>query len=148
MKPYYQTDFPVDTLNQQDWLALSGLTFLSGWLLAVVIIIAVALYVALAWSFMRISQKTKIGVSWFAWIPILNCILWLNLGGLSGWYILLFLLLFVPFINILAILPLAIFAVYVWTQIAKNAGKPDYIGLFALVPLGMIVLPLYLAFMD
>ncbi len=145
--PYERMD-QLQSLGQGDWMALTGMAFLSGWMLAVAIIVAIAVYVAIAWSFMRISQKTKIGRSWFAWIPILNVILWLNLGGFSGWYILLFVLFFIPFVNILAMLPLLIFAIYVWMMIAKACKKPDYLGMFALIPGGILILPLYLAFMK
>ena len=144
----YEKMNKLEALGQGDWMALTGMAFMSGWVLAMVIIVFIAIYVAIAWSFMRISQKTKIGRSWFAWIPLLNVILWLNLGGFSGWYVFLFFLLFIPFINVLAVLPLLVFTIYIWMMIAKACKKPDYLGMFALVPGGILVLPLYLAFMK
>lgn len=127
-------------LTSNQVAALAGAGLFAGAFGIFMLVICVAIYVVLALSLSKISLKTKTNVehSWFAWIPILNVILMLNVAGFSGWYIFLFA---IPFVNV-------IFAIYVWMKISKACGKPDYLGLLMLVPLANILLPLYLAYGD
>lgn len=118
----------------------------AGGMLVASIVIGIAVYIILALALYRISIKTKTNVehAWFAWVPILNAILMLNIAGLSGWYLLALIL-----VNIIPIIgPIACiaFMVYVWMKISKACKKPDYLGLLILVPIANLILPLYLAF--
>ena len=123
--------------------ALGGL---GATMIIISLIIALVVYVVMAIALMKIAQKTGLEKkAWWAWIPILNIILMLNIAGFSGWFILIFLLTIIPFIGALAVLG---FMVYVWMLISKKCGKPDYLGLIMLIPLGNLVLPLYLAFSN
>ena len=110
----------------------------AGFMLVIWFFVMIAVYVVMALSLSKIAIKTKTNVehAWFAWVPILNIILMLNIAGFSGWYIF---VLMIPFVNV-------VFAVYVWMKISKACGKPDYLGLLVLVPLANILLPLYLAY--
>jgi hypothetical protein len=117
-----------------------GMGVFAGGMMAMMMVISLVVYVVLALSLYKIAIKTKTNVehAWFAWIPLLNVILMLNVAGYSGWYIF---VLMIPFVNI-------VFAIYVWMKISKACGKPDFLGLLMLVPLANIILPLYLAYGD
>lgn len=112
----------------------------AGAMMIIWFVVVAAMYVVMALSLYKIAIKTKTNVenAWFAWVPILNIILMLNIAGFSGWYIF---VLMIPFANI-------VFLIYIWMLISKACGKPDYLGLLMLVPLANIILPLYLAYGD
>lgn len=97
-----------------------------------------ALYIAFAVSLQTIGKKTGVKNTWFAWIPILNLVLLLEIAGLDLWMIILF---FIPCVG-------WIFDGYVWSEIAEERGKPGVIGWLMLVPVVNIFIPLYLAFSD
>lgn len=118
----------------------------AGVYLVMLVLALILLYVLMALSLMKISQKTKRGTPWFAWVPILNQILLLNLAGLTGWYLVAFLLL--AGIPILGWIALILFAVYIWMRIAVLCKKPEYLGLLAVMPLTTIVLLFYFAYGD
>lgn len=100
------------------------------------LLIVIAMYVYMAIALMKIAQKTKTPSAWMAWVPILNLYLMVKIAQKPGWW---FLLLFVPFLNI-------IISVLLWAQISKRLERPEWLGLLILVPVANIVLPGYLAF--
>ena len=110
-----------------------------------VLITFLVLYVLLAIALRRLAKKTKTRHAWFAWVPILNIILMFNIAGFSGWWVLLFIPFMIPIVGWIAGV---IFIIYLWMRIAKAVGKPDYLGLFIIIPFGQIILPLYLAFSE
>ena len=155
--PYVQSDFPSgwDNLGgvygsapqSVDFAgAMGALGFVFGAYMVLVLVAVVVVYIMMAMSLMRISQKTKIGTPWFAWVPILNSILLLNLAGLSGWYVVLILVL--AGIPILGWIALVLFSVYIWMKVSVVCKKPDYLGLLAAIPPMTILLLLYLAYSD
>lgn len=99
---------------------------------------AIGMYVVSAVSLMTIADKTRTPNSWWAWIPILNIVLMLQIAGLELWYIV---LCFVPCVNV------AVF-VYMWWKIAEKRNKPGAIALLMFVPLINFFVPLYIAFAD
>jgi hypothetical protein len=101
-------------------------------------IFMVALYVVSAVSLQTIGNKTGASNTWFAWIPILNLVLLLDIAGMDLWMIILF---FIPCVN-------WIFLGYVWSQIAAERGKSEFIGWLMLVPIVDLFIPPYLAFSD
>lgn len=61
-----------------------GALFASMIILAILIIIAVYIYFALAWK--RIAIKMGYPRPWLAWIPFANIAMWLQMGGFHwGW---------------------------------------------------------------
>lgn len=94
------------------------------------------LYVVFAYPFYVMGQKTSSEHPWFAFVPILNVVLMLEIGGLELWYIVLF---FIPCVNIIV-------SVYAWMKVAEAMEKPSWVGLLSLVPFVNLVLPFYLAF--
>jgi len=150
----YQSDFPSnwngmgvygDQLHSGGAFAAGGaFGVFAGAYMIMIVLTLIALYVLIALSLMKISRKTKRGTPWFAWVPILNKILILNLAGLSGWYLAAIILL--ACIPILGWAAIILFEVYIWMKIAVVCKKPDYLGLLAVMPPAMIVLMLYFAY--
>jgi len=102
------------------------------------LIISLAFYIYIAIALMKIAKKAGVSNGWFAWVPILNVILMLQIARKPMWWLLMF---FIPVINI-------VFTVLVWMEIAKAVGKPEWWGILTIVPFVNIIVPGYLAFSD
>jgi hypothetical protein len=96
------------------------------------------LYVYHALALQTIATKTNTENPRFAWIPILNIILMLNIAKKPIWWIILFLI------------PLANIVIYVllWMGIAEARNKPNWWGILAIVPAVNLIVPGYLAWSD
>jgi hypothetical protein len=117
--------------------AAAGMFALFGGIFLFVIILIAIVYVLVAISLMRIAKRTNTENAWFAWIPILNLILMLQIAKRPMWWLVFFL---VPFINIVGV----VLQFVIWVDIAKRLGKQTWIGILAgLIPI--IFVP-YLAF--
>ena len=128
---------PLDTWTP-DQAAAAGAAagmFAGGMMLFSLIMIAVV-YIIMALSLMKIAQKTGFkDKAWWAWVPILNMILNYNMGGYSGWWMLL------PIGNVIVM-------ILAWMKISVKCGKPDWLGILMIVsPLNLII-PLYLAYSN
>ena len=109
-----------------------------GGFLFVFCIIFLMAYVYHALALQTIAVKTNTENPWFAWIPILNIILMLNIAKKPIWWIILCL---IPLVNIVVI-------IIVWMGIAEARNKPNWWGILMLVPPVNIVVPGYLAWSD
>jgi hypothetical protein len=117
--------------------AAAGMFALSAGIFLFVMILVIIVYVIVAMSLMRIAKRTNTDNAWFAWIPILNLILMLQIAKRPMWWLVFFL---VPFINIVGF----VLQFVIWVDIAKLLGKSTAIGILAgLIPI--IFVP-YLAF--
>lgn len=117
--------------------AAAGMFALAGGIFLFVMIFVIIFYVIVALSLMKIAKRTNTENAWFAWIPILNLILMLQIAKRPMWWLVFFL---VPFINIVGI----VLQFFIWVDIAKILGKPIWVGILAgLIPI--IFVP-YLAF--
>lgn len=125
----YQGNMPPEA-------AAGAFAFGAGIFLFVMIIVLIV-YVIVALSLMRIAKRTNTPNAWFAWIPILNLILMLQIAKRPMWWLIFFL---VPFVNIVGI----VLQFVIWVDIAKLLGKQAWVGILAgLIPI--IFVP-YLAF--
>jgi len=125
-------------------MLLGGLGFLAGVTMAVMVfalIIGIAVYVFFALSLMNVAKKTKTPNAWFAWIPILNILLMLNIAKLPWWYIFYLLLPLIPFIGYIA--ALAVF-MYIFWKVAEAVNKPGWYALLTLIPIVGIFISWYL----
>jgi hypothetical protein len=111
--------------------------FMGAFLFIFCIILVVA-YVYHALALQTIATKTNTENAWFAWIPILNIILMLNIARKPIWWIILFL---IPLVNI-------VFIIIVWMGIAEARNKPNWWGILLIVPVANIIVPGYLAWSD
>jgi hypothetical protein len=96
------------------------------------------IYVYHALALQTIATKTNTENPWFAWIPILNIILMLNIAKKPIWWIILFL---IPLVNIVII-------IIVWMGIAEARNKPNWWGILLIVPVVNLIVPAYLAWSD
>jgi len=115
----------------------AGLAMLAGFGMVYLLIFLVT-YLYFAVVLMVLAKKTNTENAWWAWIPVLNLLLFLNVARKPLWWIL---LLFIPLVNIVV-------AILVWMEIAKLRGKPDWIGILVIVPVIGPFVPAYLAFID
>jgi hypothetical protein len=111
--------------------------FLAAFLGAYFLFILVA-YVFVAFCLMKIAQKTNTENGWWAFVPILNIILMLNIARKPIWWIV---LLLIPLVNI-------VIGVMIWMGIAEARGKPNWWGILMIVPLVNIAILIMLAFTD
>lgn len=100
------------------------------------LLVFAAVYAFFAICLMKIAQKTNTENAWWAWIPILNILLMLNIARKPLWWIILF---FIPLVNFVII-------ILVCLGIAEARGKSAIWGiLMILIPI--IAYP-YLAFSE
>jgi hypothetical protein len=109
--------------------AAKGAFLLAGEMFMGMMILVIIFYVIMAISLMRIAKRTNTENAWFAWIPILNLILMLQIAKRPLWWLIFFL---VPIINIVGI----VLQFVLWIDIAKALGKSALLGFFAgLIPI-------------
>jgi hypothetical protein len=133
MDPTYNTQYSGNLPPE----AAAGAAALMGGMFLILFFVLIVLYVIMAISLMKIANRTNTPNAWFAWIPILNLILMLQISQRPMWWLVFFL---VPFINIVGI----VLNFVIWVDIAKRLGKTAVMGvLAALIP--FIFMP-YLAF--
>jgi hypothetical protein len=98
-----------------------------------------AAYVFASYCMMKIYDKLGEENSWFAWVPILNNVILYKAGGQSPlWTI----GLFIPFINIVAI----VFLIIAFVKIVQRLGKNPWLLLLMLIPLVNFWLMYHFAF--
>jgi len=102
------------------------------------LVILVISWVICGITLSTIARKTGTPNEIWAWIPILNILLMLQIADLPIWYIILF---FVPCVNLFVV-------IYTWWKICEKRGKPGPISLLMLVPCVGFVVPFYVAFSD
>ncbi len=101
-------------------------------------IISLVIYVFVAFALMTIAEKTNTENGWFAWIPILNIILMLQVAKKPIWWII---LLLIPIVNIVV-------AIIVWMAIAEIRNKPSWWGILIIIPVVDLIIIGLLAWSD
>ncbi len=118
--------------SQQDIEAMMKTFMLVGGVVVIVV------YAFTAFCFQKIAEKTGTENGWWAWIPILNVVLMLNIAGRPIWWIILF---FIPLVSL-------VIAIVVLVDILKALDKSPWLVIGLMVPgVNFIVLG-YLAFAD
>ncbi len=97
------------------------MAFLGG---TVFMVMGIGMYVVMALALMTIAKKTNTPNEWWAWVPILNILLMLQIADLPMWYIILYL---VPCTFLFV-------WIYNWWKIAEKRGKPGPIAIALLIP--------------
>lgn len=104
----------------------------------IIFLICLVIYIFAAICLMKIAKKTNTPNAWFAWVPILNIILMVQIVKQPGWWVVLF---FVPIVNIVML-------ILVWMKIAEILGKPNWLGILMFIsPVNLVVIG-YLAFSN
>ena len=100
----------------------------SAWL-GIILIVALAYYVVASLFTAAVFKKANIA-QWKAWVPVYNTIKMLQLGGFSGWYLLLVL---IPYLGAIAVAVIECIAIY---NISKKFGKDGaWLVLYIFLPL-------------
>jgi hypothetical protein len=98
----------------------------------------VVAYIYFAFALQTIARKTNTANGWWAWIPILQILLSLNVARKPVWWIVLCL---VPIVNI-------VMWVLIWMGIAEARNRPSWWGILLLVPLVNLIVPGILAWTE
>ena len=103
----------------------------AGALSTIPILISVALYLVSAFAFMKIAEKTGTENGWFAFIPVLNVILALQVAQRPTWWLV---LMFIPLANVIT-------GIIILMKVAARCGRPEWWGVvMGLVPFVNIIL--------
>lgn len=113
-----------------------GSLAIGGFFIFIFLFIIIASYIYYALSFRAIARKTGTPNDWYAWVPVLNLVLMINVARKPLWWLA---LLFIPFVNI-------VMSVLLWIEVAKAVGKPEWWGVLIIVPVINIAVPGYLGF--
>ena len=100
------------------------------------LIVGVACYILLAIPLYSLGQKAGKANAWFAFVPILNMLLLLDLADKELWWIILF---FIPCIG---------WIVYMiaWASVAESVNKPSWMGYLCGLPCFNVFMPFVIAF--
>ena len=101
-------------------------------------VIFIAAYIYFALALQTIATKTNTEKAWWAWVPIIQVILMLNIAKKPVWWLV---LLLIPLVNI-------VIGIIVWMAIAEARQKPNWWGILVIVPVVGIIVPGYLAWSD
>jgi len=121
-----------------DAAAAGFLAFFAGFFM-IILVVLLAVYIFMAVCLMKIAKKTNTPNGWFAWIPILNVVLMLQIAKKPVWWII---LLFIPVVNMIWI----VLQILVWMAISRECGKEEWLGILIIIPVANIIVPAYLAF--
>lgn len=110
----------------------------AGAVLLFALVIGAAAYVYFGLAVSAIARKTNTENAWWAWVPIIQILLMLNIAKKPLWWII---LMFIPLVGI-------VIAVLVWMEIAVAVRKPNWWGILIIVPLVNLIVPGYLAWAD
>jgi hypothetical protein len=117
--------------------AAGGAALFAGGMFLFIMLFVLVIYVLMAISLMKIANRTNTPNAWFAWIPILNLVLMIQIAGRPMWWLIFWL---VPIVNIAGI----VLNFVIWIDIAKKLGKSAIWGVLAIL-IPIIFMP-YLAF--
>jgi hypothetical protein len=101
-------------------------------------VVGIAAYIYFALALQTIAQKTHTENAWWAWVPIIQILLTLNIAKKPMWWIVLCL---IPLVNLVIL-------IIVWMGIAEARNKPNWWGILLIVPIVQLIVPGYLAWAD
>ena len=121
--------FAIDSVNYFNdsfikWAIFGGLIALGVFL----VILAIGIYIYFAFAWMKIAKKLKYKNPWFAWIPVLNIAMILQLGGFHwAWTF----LILIPLFGWIALFVLVIIATW---RIFEKRKYPGWFSLSLIIP--------------
>jgi len=119
-------NIPKETVDMMLASGVLGAIIAVGVIVAVVLLIALYIYNAIAWS--TIAKKLRYKKHWLAWIPFANISLVLELGGYHWAWV------FLLFIPIFGWIALIIFIIVSMWRIFERRGYPGWFSLSVLIP--------------
>ena len=139
MFPLFQvTTMPLEVTALDVTPVATGIAALAGIWLFFWVIFGLGSYIWIAICLYKIAQQQKAENPWFAWIPILNIVLMLEIAKKPTWWLIMILI--VPVANI-------VFLIMLYVELLKVLGKPSWwVVLMILVPFAYHVIFGILAF--
>lgn len=98
--------------------------------------IYILIYLYITLCIFMLARKTQEDNAWWAFVPVLNIILLLQIAEKPVWWVIGF---FIPILNIFL-------SVLVWMGVAEVRGKPSWLGFLMLIPGVNLIVMGYLAF--
>lgn len=95
-------------------------------------------YIYFAIALQTIARKTQTEHGWWAWIPLLQIVLSIQVARRPVWWIVLCL---IPFVNI-------VMFILVWMGIAEARKRPSWWGILLIVPVVNLIVPGLLAWTE
>jgi hypothetical protein len=105
-------------------------------MMAVIWVVGIIVYIYMALCMYKIAKKMNAENPWFAWIPILNVVLMIQIAKKPLWWIVLML---IPFVNI-------VIAIVIMVEFLKVLGKPAWWVILMMIPVVNLVVWGMLAF--
>jgi len=96
----------------------------------------ILIYLYITLCIFILARRTEEENAWWAFVPVLNIILLLQVADKPAWWTVGF---FIPILNIFL-------SVVVWMAVAEVRGKPSWLGILMLIPGVNLILIGYLAF--
>ncbi len=103
------------------------------------LIIWLTIYVFTSYCFYAIYQKLGEANAWFAWVPILQHWAMLKAGDQSPWWTI---GLFIPLVNIVAV----VFLLIAFVNVVKKLGKNPWLIILMIIPLVNFAIMYHFAF--
>lgn len=111
--------------------AAGGIMAVMGGMMLLYWAYAIAMYVGWALALSKKASAMGLQNSWFAWVPILNIVLLIQIVELETWWIIVCLL-------------CGIATIYPLMKFAEKCGKESWWGILAIVPCIGIIVPFML----
>ena len=96
------------------------------------------IYLFGAFCLFKIATKLGHENPWFAFVPILNVVQWVQMSGKEMWWVILF---FIPCANIVA-------AVMTSMAVAERLNRPSWWGIMLMLPCANVIFLVMMAFTD
>ncbi|MCD6578482.1 hypothetical protein J7L48_03325 [bacterium] len=117
---------------------MSGAAGAAGASLLFTWILSIAGYVYMALVLQAIAKKTNTENAWFAWIPILNFVLMIQIAQKPVWWII---LLLIPIVNIVIV-------IIIWLEILKRRNYPGWWIILMFIPIVNLIIIGVVAWKD
>ncbi|MBU0977147.1 MAG: hypothetical protein KKD18_01910 [Nanoarchaeota archaeon] len=100
----------------------------------IILAIAIITYIYISIAAMALAKKTGTKHGWLAWIPFANFYLYSKMAGMHWWPIFLLVGMFIPNLDIFALVAFTIFNFIWFWKILDKVNKPGWWVLFNIVP--------------
>lgn len=107
-----------------------------GFMIILFVFLLLAHYIFNSLCLYKIAKKTNTPEPWFAWIPLLDILLAIQIARKPVWWII---LMFIPPVNLVVY-------VLIFMEISKRVGKADWLGILMIFPILNLIIYGYLAF--
>ena len=114
-------------------------------ILVAILLFVVLFYFLFTFPRYKIALKLNTQPAWLAWIPLVHYYLMCKMANRPYWILLVYGLVFIPFIGIIFAIISLFVTIYIWVGIIKALGRPAWMGVLIIVPLVNLIFIWYLA---